>query len=61
MKKIKILLVEDNRILRDGIKAIIDKQADLRVVAVNRRKSRYTGAGAEPEASRGSHGPGATE
>jgi len=34
MGKTKILLVEDNRLLRDGIKAIIDKQADLRVVAV---------------------------
>jgi DNA-binding NarL/FixJ family response regulator len=33
MRKTKILLVEDNRILRDGIKAIIDKQGDLRVVA----------------------------
>jgi len=32
MKKIRILLVEDNRILRDGIKALIDKQSDLRVV-----------------------------
>lgn len=35
MKKIKILLVEDNRILRDGIKAIINKQADLKIVAVS--------------------------
>lgn len=33
MKKIRILLIEDNRILRDGIKAMINKQADLRVVA----------------------------
>ena len=33
MRKIKILLIEDNRILRDGIKAIINKQADLRIVA----------------------------
>lgn len=32
MKKIRILLVEDNRILRDGIKALVDKQSDLRVV-----------------------------
>ena len=33
MKKLRILLIEDNRILRDGIKAMINKQADLRVVA----------------------------
>ena len=33
MKKTRILLIEDNRLLRDGIKAIINKQADLTVVA----------------------------
>jgi DNA-binding NarL/FixJ family response regulator len=33
MRKTKILLVEDNRILRDGIKAVINKQADLKIVA----------------------------
>ena len=33
VKKIKIFLIEDNRVLRDGIKAIINKQADLKVVA----------------------------
>jgi DNA-binding NarL/FixJ family response regulator len=33
MKKTSILLIEDNRLLRDGIKAIINKQADLRVLA----------------------------
>lgn len=32
MRKIKVLLIEDNRILRDGIKALINKQADLRIV-----------------------------
>jgi DNA-binding NarL/FixJ family response regulator len=32
-KKIRILLIEDNRILRDGIAAIIDAEADMRVVA----------------------------
>jgi len=32
VKKTKILLIEDNRILRDGIKSLIDKQPDLRVV-----------------------------
>jgi chemotaxis response regulator CheB len=35
MKKTKILLIEDNRILRDGIKALLTAQADLRVVAVS--------------------------
>jgi len=33
MRKIKILLIEDNRILRDGIKAIINKHGDLKIVA----------------------------
>ena len=33
MKKTKILLIEDNRMLRDSIKAIINKQEDLKVVA----------------------------
>jgi len=33
MRKIKILLIEDNRILRDGIKALINGQPDLKVVA----------------------------
>ena len=35
MKRIKILLIEDNRILRDGIKALINAQADLNVVAAS--------------------------
>ena len=35
MKRITILLIEDNRILRDGIKAILSKQADLKVVAAS--------------------------
>jgi len=33
MRKTRILIVEDNRILRDGIKAVIDSQPDMRVVA----------------------------
>lgn len=32
MRKTKILLIEDNRILRDGIKSLINKQADLKIV-----------------------------
>ena len=33
MRKTRILLIEDNRLLRDGIRAIIDKQADLKILA----------------------------
>ena len=36
MKKTTVLLIQHNRILRDGIKAIINKQADLKVVAVSK-------------------------
>jgi DNA-binding NarL/FixJ family response regulator len=32
LKRIKILLIEDNRILRDGIKVLINAQPDLKVV-----------------------------
>lgn len=35
MNKLKILLVEDNRILREGIKALINAQPDLKVVAAS--------------------------
>lgn len=35
MKKLRILLIEDNRILRDGIKAMINAQPDLKVVAAS--------------------------
>ena len=33
MKKISILIIEDNRLLRDGIASILKKQPDMRVVA----------------------------
>jgi DNA-binding NarL/FixJ family response regulator len=33
MKKISILVIEDNRLLREGIATILKKQADMRVVA----------------------------
>ena len=33
MKKIQILLIEDNRLLRDGIASMLNKQSDMRVVA----------------------------
>src|SRR5664279_2234548 len=33
MKKISILVIEDNRLLRDGIAAILKKQPDMHVVA----------------------------
>ncbi len=34
INKIKILLIEDNRILRDGISALLKKQTDMKVVSV---------------------------
>ena len=33
MKKIRVLLIEDNRLLREGITAIINAEPDMRVVA----------------------------
>jgi len=33
MKKIRILIIEDNRVLRDGITAMLNGQPDMRVVA----------------------------
>jgi DNA-binding NarL/FixJ family response regulator len=33
MKKIRILLIEDNRLLREGIEAMLKKQADMHVAA----------------------------
>jgi DNA-binding NarL/FixJ family response regulator len=33
MKKIKILLIEDNRLLREGISALLKKQPDMNVVS----------------------------
>jgi DNA-binding NarL/FixJ family response regulator len=33
MKKIRILVIEDNRVLREGLAAMIDGQEDMRVVA----------------------------
>ena len=33
MKKIQILLIEDNRLLRDGISSMLKKQSDMHVVA----------------------------
>jgi DNA-binding NarL/FixJ family response regulator len=35
LKKIDILLVEDNRLLRDGIRALIDAQPDLKIAATS--------------------------
>ena len=34
IKKIKIVLIEDNRLLRDGIASLLKKQSDMQVVAV---------------------------
>lgn len=33
MKKISILLIEDNRLLREGISAMLKKQPDMNVIA----------------------------
>jgi two-component system, NarL family, response regulator NreC len=33
LKKIKILIIEDNRVLRDGITAMLNEQTDMHVVA----------------------------
>jgi two-component system NarL family response regulator len=33
MRKIQILIIEDNRVLRDGITAMLNEQADMRVAA----------------------------
>jgi len=33
MKKIRILLIEDNRLLRDGITSMLKKQSDMHVIA----------------------------
>jgi len=32
MKKIRLLLIEDNRLLRDGIAALVQWQQDIKVV-----------------------------
>ena len=33
MKKIRLLLVEDNRLLREGISTLLKKQSDMSVVS----------------------------
>lgn len=38
MKKVRILVVEDNRLLREGITSMINEQKDLRVVAAIDKK-----------------------
>ncbi len=35
MKKIKLLLIEDNRLLRDGIIAMLKKQKDIKVISLS--------------------------
>lgn len=35
MKKIRLLLIEDNRLVRDGISAIIRRQSDMKIVATS--------------------------
>ena len=38
MKKIRLLLIEDNQLLRDGIAAMLKEQRDIRVVAASRNR-----------------------
>ncbi|MBK7255424.1 MAG: hypothetical protein IPI04_16305 [Ignavibacteria bacterium] len=41
MKKIRLLVIEDNRLLRDGIVAMINEQEDLRIVAALENQEKY--------------------
>ncbi len=41
MKKIKVLLIEDNRLLRDGTTAILNEQADIRAVSSAGNRSAF--------------------
>jgi DNA-binding NarL/FixJ family response regulator len=41
MKKIRILLIEDNRVLREGIATTLNGQPELRVVAATGSKNNY--------------------
>ena len=34
MKKIRILLIEDNRFLRDGIASMLKKQPDMQIATI---------------------------
>jgi DNA-binding NarL/FixJ family response regulator len=44
MKKIKVLLIEDNRLLRDGTTALLNEQEDIRAVSSPGNKSALTKA-----------------
>ncbi len=35
MKKIRLLLIEDNRLLRDGIIAMLKKQKDIKIISAS--------------------------
>ena len=39
MKKIRLLLIEDNRLLHDGIISMLKKQQDIRIVTVSGDKT----------------------
>ncbi|MCX6831637.1 MAG: response regulator transcription factor [candidate division Zixibacteria bacterium] len=41
MKKIKVLLIEDNRLLRDGTTAMLNEQADIRAVSSAGNRSAF--------------------
>ena len=38
MKKIRLLLIEDNRLLRDGITSMLQKQRDIKLIAISGNK-----------------------
>jgi DNA-binding NarL/FixJ family response regulator len=43
MKKIRLLLIEDNRLLRDGIVAMLKTQADINVIAASGKSENSVG------------------
>src|SRR3970040_2238900 len=49
MKKIRLLLIEDNRLLREGVTAIIRKEPDLKLIAASANlRRRVLAAGQKP-------------
>ena len=56
MTTIRVLLADDHKIIRDGLKTLIEKEAGMEVIAEaeNGRKTRPAGPEAPPQ--RGDHG-----
>jgi DNA-binding NarL/FixJ family response regulator len=42
MEKIRLLLIEDNRLLHDGLAAMLKEQRDMRVVAASRNGEKHS-------------------